>query len=190
MDDRDADDRLLARSGRGEGEAFRCLVDRHAGQVQSLARSVLGSVADAEEVTQEVFLIVWKKAESWRPGSARFSTWLHRVTLNQSLNYRQRRVLKYEPLEEVPELKDPGSPPDERLDAQQWKERITKAVDGLPEGQRTAIVLTYGSGLTNAEAARVMNVSIKALEALLVRARRRLREVIGSGGSPGSVAEY
>lgn len=171
------DDRLVAQAGQGDASAFRHLVDRHARRVLALARSVIGSQEDAEEVTQEVFLTVWKQAGSWQPGRARFSTWLHRVTLNQSLNHRQRVVSRDEPLDHAPEPEDPSPAPDEAMAYSQRRARITGAMAALPENQRTAIMLSVASGLSNGEVAAVMGLSVKAVEALLVRARRRLREV-------------
>ena len=179
MDEREDDDGLLARIGSGDRHAFGRLMDRHAGRVFTLARAVLGSAADADDVTQEVFVTVWRRAEDWRPGRARFATWLYRVTVNQSLNHKNRVAGKDAPLDLAAEQQDPAPAADERLDADRRLQRVSTAVAGLPEGQRTAVTLTYTTGLSNADAAAAMAISVKALEALLVRARRTLRETLG-----------
>jgi RNA polymerase sigma-70 factor, ECF subfamily len=179
MGEREDDDGLLARIGSGDRHAFGRLMDRHADRVFTLARAVLGSAADAEDVTQEVFVTVWRKAEDWRSGGARFTTWLYRVTVNQSLNHKNRVASRHAPLDQAAEQQDPAPAADERLDANRRAQRVNAAVAALPESQRTAVTLTYTSGLSNADAAHVMAISVKALEALLVRARRTLRETLG-----------
>jgi RNA polymerase sigma-70 factor, ECF subfamily len=178
MDEREDDDSLLAQIVSGDRHAFGRLMDRHADRVFALARSVIGSAADAEDVTQDVFLAVWRTAEDWRPGKARFTTWLYRVALNRSLNHKNRVARRQMPLDAVAEPADPAPNPDEALDAARRRESIDRAMADLPESQRTAMTLTYTVGLGNAEAATAMEISVKAFEALLVRARRRLRETL------------
>ncbi len=179
MGEREDDDGLLARIGSGDRDAFGRLMDRHADRVFALARAMLGSAADAEDVTQDVFVTVWRRAEDWRPGGARFSTWLYRVTVNQSLNHKNRVAARHAPLDQAAEQQDPAPAADDQLDADRRRQRVNAAVADLPESQRTAVTLTYTTGLSNAEAAAAMAISVKALEALLVRARRTLRETLG-----------
>jgi len=170
------DDRLVARIADGDRRAFAEVMERHVDRVLGLARRVLQSEADAEEVTQEVFLTVWQKAETWRPGRARFSTWLYRVTLNRCLNRKARVQQRYLPLAPEYDPPDPGPRADERLLAQEQQQQVEAAIADLPEKQRMAISLTYVTGVGNAEAAAAMEISVKAVEALLVRARRSLRQ--------------
>jgi RNA polymerase sigma-70 factor (ECF subfamily) len=179
MGEREDDDGLLARIGSGDRHAFGRLMDRHADRVLALARSVLRSSADAEDVTQDVFLAVWHGAEGWQPGRARFATWLYRVTLNRSLNHKTRVAARHAPLDAAAEQADPAPAADDAIDAGRRRERLARAVAGLPKGQRAAVTLTYATGLSNADAAAAMDISVKALEALLVRARRTLRDVLG-----------
>lgn len=172
---RDPDDALMARIAAGERRAFDALVHRHLDRVHALAARVVGRGADAEEVAQEVFLRVWRSAGRWQPGRARFTTWLYRVTFNQAVNHRRRVMRTHADLAEVAEPADPGPPPDARLAADADRARLTEAVAALPENQRLAVTLTYTAGLSNAEGATAMRLSVKAYEALLVRARRSLR---------------
>jgi RNA polymerase sigma-70 factor (ECF subfamily) len=174
--DYDLDDRLLARAGEDDRRAFEELVGRHLDRTYALARRLTGSDSEADDVTQEVFTRAWLKAPTWRPGQARFSTWLYRVTANLSVDVRRRRG---PPVVEI----DPDDPAVGTADAAetvvaagQEDARLAAAVAALPERQRTAVALTYTSGLSNAEAAAVMEVSVKAFEALLVRAKRELRQ--------------
>lgn len=179
----DDDTALVARCAAGDRSAFEVLMSRHLATVHALARRLTGSAADAEDIAQETFLRAWTAAPTWRPGAARFSTWLHRVALNLSYDaLRGRRRIGPTPPEDPP---DERPTPAESLEARERDARLAAAVDRLPERQRAAIVLTYQTGLSNAEAARTMDMSVKALETLLVRARRTLREALSEAPAPG-----
>jgi RNA polymerase sigma-70 factor, ECF subfamily len=170
----DEDDDLMARVAGGDAGAFRRLMDRHVDGAYRLARRIAGSRADAEDAVQEAFLKVWSRAGSWKPGGARFSTWLWRVVVNQSLDFRPSR--RQAPLDEAAE------PPDTRPDAveiiagRQEEMQIERSIADLPERQRAALALIYGAGASNAEAAEALGISVGALEQLLVRAKKTLRE--------------
>jgi RNA polymerase sigma-70 factor (ECF subfamily) len=169
----DPDGLLVHRVGGGDREAFRALVERHLGRVVAFAARVLGSGAEAEEVAQEVFARVWARAGRWRPGDARFTTWLHRVALNLCLDRMARR--REAPLEHAPEPEDPRPTPVERLEAAELAQRVAREVAALPVRQRTALTLCHYQGLPNVEAAEIMEISVEALESLLARARRTLK---------------
>ncbi|MET4699630.1 RNA polymerase sigma-70 factor (ECF subfamily) [Constrictibacter sp. MBR-5] len=181
-----SDDDLVARIGDGDADAYRALVDRHASRVLAVAAGIVGSRALAEDVTQEVFLTVWRKAAGWRSGRARFGTWLHRVAVNRAIDMRDRRAASRVPLDDAAEVADEAPSPTEHAEARQRRVRVGDAVCRLPDAQRTAILLTYSGGLTNAEVAAAMDLSVKAVESLLVRARRSLREALAKAGlAPG-----
>lgn len=176
QNDKDPDLALLRRVGEGDQKACARLVDRHLSRVTALAGRLLRNPTDAEEVAQEVFLRVWRHAGAWREGEARFSTWLHRVTVNLCWDRLRRR--------RETDLEAAGDPPDERNDAamdlqrKSVAARVETALAMLPERQRTAVVLCYYQELGNIEAAAIMEVSVEALESLLARGRRRLREIL------------
>jgi RNA polymerase sigma-70 factor (ECF subfamily) len=142
----------------------------------ALARRMLGDATEAEDVAQDVFLRVWKQAPSWRPGAARFDTWMHRVALN--LCYDRLRRRREQPMAEPPERPDPDAAPDRNLEAAQLGARVEAALGRLPDRQREAIVLCHYQELSNIEAARLMQVSVEALESLLSRGRRALRAAL------------
>jgi RNA polymerase sigma-70 factor (ECF subfamily) len=167
------DEELMLASGRGDRAAFAQLVRRHLGRSNAIAVRVLGSAAEAEEVVQEAFLRVWQKAPSWRKdGGARVSTWLARVIVNLCIDRRRRA--RSVPLEEVPEMPDPSPRADETLALEERRQRVAAALAELPDRQRAAVVLSYYEGLSNAEVAGALEISIGAVESLLVRARRSL----------------
>lgn len=176
--DQAEDETLMLATGRGDRTAFALLVHRHLGRAGAIAGRMLGSAAEAEEVVQEAFLRVWQKAPSWKPdGGARFSTWLVRVLVNLCIDRRRRA--RYVPLEEAPEMTDPAPGADEALATAERRRRVETALTQLPDRQRAAVVLSYYEGLSNAEVAGALEVSVGAVESLLVRARRSLARLLG-----------
>jgi RNA polymerase sigma-70 factor (ECF subfamily) len=171
-----SDDELVARAGKGDSAAFTQLAERHGAFVYALAYRVLSSRADAQDVTQEVFIRMWRDAPQWRPGQARYRTWIYRVAFNLSLNHRQRVQRRHAQLDDLP-LEDlvVETTPEQAVEEAQSKTALDQAVRSLPIQQRIALQLRYGGELSVAEVAQIMNISPKAAESLLVRARRELR---------------
>jgi len=178
----DLDDDLVRRAGEGDPAAIRALVTRKLPRLLSLAQRMLGDAAEAEDVAQETFIRAWKAAPRWRPGEARFDTWLHRVALNLCYDRLRRRVPT---ISEPPDQEDPGPGPDRNLQARDIGRRVDAALQGLPPRQREAIVLCHYQELTNIDAAALMEVSVEALESLLSRARRALRSALQDLGADG-----
>jgi RNA polymerase sigma-70 factor (ECF subfamily) len=172
-----SDEDLMARVAGGDEAAFRLLAQRHAGRSIGLARRITGNDADAEEIVQEALLRVWINAPRWRPVAA-FRTWLYRMVVNLSLN--RRRHVPSVPLEAAGDPLDTAQDPREVLMREEIDRRLAAAVAALSAQQRAAVTLTYGEGLSNAETAAVIGTSVSAVETLLVRARRALREKLGS----------
>ena len=178
----DPDDELVRRAGQGDAAAVQALVASKLRRVLALAERMLGDAAEAEDVAQETFIRVWRNAARWRPGAARFDTWLHRVTLN--LCYDRLRRRRERPTAEPPETPDPGPAPDRGLLALDVSVRVRAALQRLPPRQREAIVLCHYQELGNIEAASVMGVSVEALESLLSRGRRTLKAALADIAGP------
>ncbi|OPA84694.1 RNA polymerase sigma-70 factor [Pseudomonas fluorescens] len=183
MKDTDPDVELLARIGNNEPAAVNEMVKRKLPRLLALAGRLLGDADEAKDVAQESFLRIWRQAANWRPGEARFDTWLHRVALNLCHDRLRRR--KERPLDEdeVLELADSAASPEEQVETADRSARMAAAVAALPERQREAIVLQYYQELSNIDAAALMNISVEALESLLSRARRQLRSQLAD--TPG-----
>jgi RNA polymerase sigma-70 factor (ECF subfamily) len=176
----DGDAELLRAIAGGDRSAFDRLSRRHLDRAYGVALRMTGSRADAQDVVQDVFLRLWQRPDAWRPGQAQFSTWLYRVVVNRCLDLKRRP--KGTDLDSVEEPQDPdANAEDSLLDAERSR-ALDSAVNQLPERQKAAIVLTYTAGLRNAEAASAMDISIKAFEALLVRAKRELRDFLAGQG--------
>ncbi|CAM5494741.1 RNA polymerase sigma factor [Sphingobium scionense] len=172
----DPDAALLTLVGKGDGGAAREMVARKLPRLLALATRMLGDAAEAEDVAQESFVRLWRQAPHWRPGAARFDTWLHRVALNLCYDRlrRRREVATDNALDRL----DPGPAPDAGLEEAGISAAVAAALQALPKRQREAIVLQYYQELSNGEAAAAMGVSVEALESLLSRARRALRTLL------------
>jgi RNA polymerase sigma-70 factor (ECF subfamily) len=168
-----ADEVLMLRVGQGDEPAFQLLVRRHLARSLALARRMTASASDAEEIAQEAFLRVWTSAPRWRVEGAAFRTWLYRIVVNLCLDRGRRKP--FMPLEDAGDPTDPAPDALTVLEQQETARRVAAAVEALPDRQRAALVLSYYEGLSNADAAAVLGVSVSGLEALLVRARRALR---------------
>jgi len=170
----DPDEDLVRRVGQGDPAAIQAMVARKLPRMLALAQRMLGDAVEAEDVAQEAMLRAWKQAPRWTPGKAKFDTWLHRVGLN--LCYDRLRRRREIPTETPPDRPDDGPAPDRGLLAAELGQRVDAALRRLPDRQREAIVLCHYQELTNIEAASLMSVSVEALESLLSRGRRALRQ--------------
>lgn len=176
MDASDPDEALVLRVAAGDVAAVRALAARKLPRMLALAQRMLGDTPDAEDVAQEAMIRAWRQAPKWRPGSAKFDTWLHRVALN--LCYDRLRRRREIAMDQPPERADEGPAPDRGLEAANVGRRVAQAMQALPDRQREAVALCHYQDLTNIEAAAVMGVSIEALESLLSRGRRALRTAL------------
>ena len=195
------DDALMARAGRGDKAAFAVLVRRHLARATAIAQRIVGNRSDAEEVVQEAFLRCWQKAPDWRPAEspaaaapasagksgdrAQFATWLYRVLTNLCLDRRRRpQPVELEAAGDIADSREDGFARTERGEIGR---RVASAMAKLPDRQRAALALCYYEDLGNIEAAAALDISIGALESLLVRGRRTLRESLGDLASDGGM---
>ncbi|WP_374440576.1 RNA polymerase sigma factor [Stella sp.] len=177
VDAGESDEELMARTGRGDRLAYARLLDRHLARTHAVARRFLADPAEAEDVAQEVFLRVWTQAPRWSPDGARLTTWLYRITMNLCID-RKRKVVPL-PLEAAGEPEDARPGAFEQRHQGEVQAHLARALAALPENQRAAVVLSYFEGLGNGETAAILNTTVGAVESLLVRARRTLRERLG-----------
>ena len=169
----DPDGELVRRVGEGDAHAIEALVARKLPRMTALAQRLLGDQAEAEDVVQDLFVRVWKSAGAWRPGAAKFDTWMHRVAYNLCTDrLRKRREV---PLPESWDAPDPQPLADAEISAEQQSDAVGRALAALAPRQREAIVLTYYQELPNREAAALMGIGVDALESLLARGRRALK---------------
>ena len=175
-----SDEQLLAATGRGEVSEFRALMDRHAQAVHRVAYRMLGDTYEAEDITQESFLRLWRQAGGWQSSGAGVPAWLRRVATNLSLD-RLRRRGRFDGT--VPAVLIDSKPSAASLlDQATLSAFAHRALMTLPAGQRAAVVLTYYEELANSEAAEVLGMNVKAFESLLLRGRGALRVRIERAG--------
>lgn len=168
---------LAMRAGRGDRLAASRLIARHSPRVLAICVRMLGDRASAEDAAQETFIKLWRSADRWTPGRAKFETWLYRVAANACIDrLRQRRPETA--AEDAPDIADETPLADQGLLAAQRRRAVETAMAALPERQRLAIVLCHYQEMSNVEAAAVMEVSVEALESLLSRARKSLKECL------------
>ncbi|WP_285592026.1 sigma-70 family RNA polymerase sigma factor [Actinomycetospora sp. NBRC 106378] len=172
-----ADDWLIREATSGStfsGQAFEVLLRRHQDRIYRIALRITGDPADAADVAQDVAVQLWRALVTFT-GSSTFSTWLHRIVINRSLNLqRARRV----PTRGTSELLDQDHPrttgPAQRVEDAARLDAATRSLAALPAEQRAAVVLCQIEGMSYREAAIVANISEPALRSRLERGRRNL----------------
>ena len=168
----------LARARTGDADAFRALVEKFTPRVFSVARNLVASGSDAEDVVQEVFFKVYSKLDSFREEAA-FSTWLYRVTVNAAADYmKKRRRDKSSLVEDMGRLplEDPDGGPIETASRSDLQREIRLAMQELPEKFRSILVLRELEGLAYTEISEVLGISKGTVESRLFRARARLKD--------------
>jgi RNA polymerase sigma-70 factor (ECF subfamily) len=165
----------MRRTAKGDAVAFRALADAHLSKIMNYAYRLLHDRTEAEDVAQETFLRLWKDAARFEP-KARVTTWLHRIAHNLCIDrLRGRREQPSETLDEERTSQEPGG----LLDQKRVALDVERALAALPERQRAAITLVHYQGLSNIEAAAILEINVDALESLLARGRRTLKEMLG-----------
>lgn len=157
----------------GELASFDALYEEHVGRVFALCLRMTADERRAEELTQDVFVKVWRRMETFR-GESAFSTWLYRVTVNTVLDHQKVRGRRPAQLSAVPDeayvsggvgATDPG----QRLE-------LERALASLPERARSALVLHGIEGYSYEEVAEIMEVSLGTVKSHIHRARSLLKE--------------
>jgi RNA polymerase sigma-70 factor (ECF subfamily) len=183
---RDPDIRLMLRVRNDEAGAFEELVEQYQHRLVAVMHHLIGNAEEAEDLAQEVFLRVYRSRKKYRP-KAKFSTWLFTIANNLALNSlrsRQRKpVVSLEvhdsgplgprPAEQL--VQDRGKQPVQHLQQAELAAVVQRALEGLNERQRMAVVLNKFEDMSYEEIAQVMNLSTKAIKSLLSRARSNLR---------------
>jgi len=172
----------MLRVKEGDREAFRALFEKHSGPVARFAAGFVGSSARADELTQDVFLQVYRSRERYEP-RARFSTWLYTIAHNLCLNEVRRhdhrsRVDVADPDGDAPawDPHDPMAAEGEGYSAQrELEERLAALIAGLPEAQRTALVLSRVEELRYQQIGEILSCSEQAVKSLIFRATRSLK---------------
>lgn len=167
------DGALLEAAAQGDATAFSELVGRYYRPVYRVVWRMTGGHADSEDIAQEAFVKLWQNPRQVREAGA-LKGWLMRVASNAVIDRSRRK--RPDALDDTPEVPDGRPGQQKQLERSAAASVIDGEVAGLPERQRLALTLVYFEGLSNIETARIMETTVEAVESLLGRARRSLKE--------------
>lgn len=170
---RDEDHEIIRRVGRGDHEAFRCLVDRYRGPLYGFVLRMVKRPAIAEELVQETFVRAYRAAPRFEP-TASVSTWLFQIAARLAMNEAARAHHAREVMIDGPDVASNSAGPDAALESLELGRAIEEALDQLPLQQRAAAVLARYEEMSYREIGHVLDISESAVDGLLQRARRRL----------------
>jgi RNA polymerase sigma-70 factor (ECF subfamily) len=183
---RDPDTHLMLRVGADEPGAFEQLMGRYRHRLFGVVRRQVAGREDAEDLVQEVFLRVYRARKRYRARS-KFSTWLFTIAINLTRNNRRRQAVvqlytpEYVAVDSQPaeeSLFDSGDQPVGRIEHEELAAAVRRAVQGLNERQRRAVLLNKFEGLGYEDIARLIGLTPQAVKSLLFRARANLRQAL------------
>lgn len=180
---------LLKQLRAGDDDAFATLVRLYGGRMLAVARRMMGNEDDARDVIQDAFLSAIKALDRFK-GESRLSTWLHRIVVNAALmKIRSRKRKPEEFIEDLQPrfgekghliLEDPWSEPSDRLlEREETRRTVRAAIEQLPDGYRTVLVMRDIEGLDTQETARLLDLTANAVKIRLHRGRLALRSLLG-----------
>lgn len=175
-------EKLMQRVANGDRHAFTTLVQVHQKSILNFIWRLMGDKTHAEDLSQDVFLRVWKSAPKYEK-RAKFSTWIYRIAINLCLN--KMRTLKIKnmfltplPLKRQPQINKNSTTPETQLLKAEQTRRVFDILNTLPSAQRIAVTLKFYQGLSYAEISQILDRSIPAVDALLVRAKKNIQKKI------------
>jgi RNA polymerase sigma-70 factor (ECF subfamily) len=174
--DSDADATLMSRIANGDRDAAQSLMTTCLPRILGMARRMLKDPVEAEDVAQETFLRVWKAAARWEPGRARVTTWVSRIAIN--LCYDRLRKRRDVPTASLPDQVDTAPDQETVMARIETSDQLGAALAGLPDRQKQAIELVHFQEMSNIEAAKIMDISVDALESRVSRGRRKLKSAL------------
>lgn len=184
------EDALVRRAAAGEPAAFRALFDRHKADVARLVWRMLNAPSDLDDVVQEVFVQVFRSLKDFR-GQAKFSTWLHRVTVNVVLMHRRSARSRPVLTEEAPSdlVADAGQTlPDEDTERRERMRAFQRVLARLADKKRVVFVLHELEGQSPAEIAEIVGAPVLTVRTRLFYARREIEEMLQEEPSLASLA--
>lgn len=171
----------------GDASAFKFLVNYFQKKIYNTCLSLLQNTEDAEDVTQEVFLSVYKSIQQFK-GESKLYTWVYRIAITKSLEHirmkkRKKRFTFFQHLFTNEEDSIKNEPkhfyhPGVQLENKERAAILFLAIEKLPENQKTAFILSKVEDLSYAEISEVMNLSISSVESLLFRAKQNLQKLL------------
>ena len=177
---------LIDRLKGGDQAAFKSIVETWQDMVYNTSLGIVQSVEDAEDVAQEVFVQVYESINQFK-GDSKFSTWLYRIAVTKSLDHLRKKKRKKrfaflqslfgvneEEVRHTPDFNHPGV----GLENKEKASVLFKAIDKLPDNQKTAFTLHKLEGLSYQEVAEVMETTVSSVESLMHRAKGNLKKIL------------
>ena len=183
------DSALLSLIARSQEGALVQLYDRYSRLVFSLAFAIVHDQATAEEITLDVFLRVWQKADTYRPEQAKVSTWLTHIARNHAIDVLRRQASRPErntvPWDDRFLISDsPGQSPSESTEDSLQRERIHRALAGLPPEQRQVLFMAYFEGYTQTRIAETLRQPLGTIKTRIRLAMQKLRDLLREEQEP------
>ena len=174
----ETDNELVARVRGGDDEAFRLLVERHTRPIYRAAYRITANAADADDVVQETFLRAYRAIERF-DARASFTTWIHRIAINCSLDLidsRKRREGRHSEDEDLAAIASTAASPDRIVHGLEMQRAVASAMERLSGNERTAFVLRHFEGMPLDEIGQVLGTQLNATKNTVFRAVKKLRE--------------
>lgn len=186
MDKQDTD-KFVARARNGDMQAFEALILNHEKIVYNLAYRILQNEEDAKDISQEVFLRVYRYLDRF-DGKSAFSTWLYRIAYNTCIDETRRRKnkaaysidaqLETEDSSMKQQYTDPTPTPEAQVLSKERQKRLLSAIESLPPDYKTALILRDLEGLSYSEISETMGLALGTVKSRIARARSQLKERI------------
>lgn len=186
-----SDYELAQAASKGDMFSFEEIYQRHHRRVYAICLRMLQNAAEAEDLTQDVFIQLYRKIGSFRGDSA-FTTWLHRLTVNQVLMHFRKRTVKFEKTTEEGEtpVQIVGGTENPRKMPIVDKIALESAIEQLPEGYKNVFVLHDIEGYEHEEVARILGCSVGTSKSQLHKARLKLRKLLQKKANPRLVGAW
>lgn len=185
MSDKYSDEELAQRAAKGDGSAFRGLLDRHYDRVFRVVYSVLRNQSDAEDITQEIWAALPRKLNSWR-GDAKLTSWLHRIALNAAKDSIRKSASRARTVAGYAEMQDLSR--GETADRHVRISWLNTALETLSDDLRATAALTLGEEMNFAQAAEVLGIAEGTVAWRMSEIRKRLKTIAGNEDGFGVMA--
>ena len=188
----DSDLNLVRRAQEGDADAFSSLFHQHKARIYSVCLRMTNNTAEAEDLTQDAFLQVFRKLSTFRGDSA-LSTWLYRIAVNTVLMHFRKKALRQISLDEpynqdVKAVRREYGSRDDRLAGSIDRIALARAIRELPDGYRTIFLLHEVEGYEHQEIAELLDCSVGNSKSQLHKAKLRIRELLGKESGQGDMA--
>lgn len=184
---KDSDESLMTSICAGDHRAFATLVERHNKMFFSAAYRVCGNPIEAEDIVQDAFLKLWAKPQAFDASrGVKFTTWFYRVVSNVAIDAARKKKPQVG-TDIVDLMADQSAAADDMIVMDEQQRALEEAIQELPERQKMALNLCFYEGLSNKEAAEILGVGVKAVESLLMRAKKALKDKFAYEGQERKV---